>query len=270
MARSSSRLTLSLGTGVAVFGVLGGAVLYVARRRRRGILGITGVLEHHRIYWRERARQDGDLLYVALGDSAAQGIGASRPDRGYVGLLARRISRRTGRRVRVVNLSVSGATTSLLVEKQLPRLARLEPDVVTVAIGANDMAAFDPRGFERSVRAIVDALPDHAIMADLPHFYIVPAERRVRLAGPILRTIAADRGLTVAPLYDTMRRQGLWAVLTQFKDDYFHPNDIGYRVWASAFHEAIDARCAALTRRWSAAEASARRAGRRSTPESTP
>jgi acyl-CoA thioesterase-1 len=239
MPRSSSRLTLTLGAGVAFVGVLGGAVLYVARRRRRGILGITGVLEHHRTYWRERAKRDGDLLYVALGDSAAQGIGASRPDRGYVGLLARRISRRTGRRVRV-------------------------------AIGANDMAAFDPPAFERSLRAIVDALPDHAIVADVPHFYIVPAERRVRLAGPILRTIAADRGLTVAPLYDIMRRQGLWAVLTQFKDDYFHPNDIGYRVWASAFYEAIDARCAALMRRWSAAEASARRADRRSARGSTP
>jgi acyl-CoA thioesterase-1 len=270
MSDTSTRLALSLGAGFAVVGGLGGAVLYVARRRRRGILGITGVLEHHRIYWRERARQSGDLLYVALGDSAAQGIGASRPDRGYVGLLARRISRRTGRRVRVVNLSVSGATTSLLVEKQLPRLARLEPDVVTVAIGANDMAAFDPRNFERSVRAMVDALPAHAIVADLPHFYIVPAERRVRLANPILRTIAAARGLAVAPLYDTMRRQGLWAVLTQFKDDYFHPNDIGYRVWAAAFHEAVDARCAALMQRWSAAEASARRAARRSVRESTP
>lgn len=227
---------------------LGGTVLWVERRRRRGIRGVTGVLEEHRAYWRARARQPGDLLYVAVGDSAAQGVGASRPDRGYVGLLARRIARRTGRRVRVVNLSVSGATADLAVTRQLPRLAALAPDIVTVAIGANDMAALDEAAFERAQRTILDALPAHAIVADLPHFYVVPAERRVRTANAVLRALIDERGLRRAPLYDTMRRQGLWAVLTQFKDDYFHPNDIGYRVWASSFHDAVDARCDELTR----------------------
>ena len=91
------------------------------------------------------------MLYVAIGDSAAQGIGASRPDRSYVGVLADDIRNLTGRSLRVVNLSVSGATTELAVLDQLPRLAKLSPDLVTVAIGANDIASWDPAVFERNV-----------------------------------------------------------------------------------------------------------------------
>ena len=46
----------------------------------------------------------------------------------------------TGRSVRVVNLSVSGATVELAVRDQLPKFAKFRPDVVTVSIGANDIA----------------------------------------------------------------------------------------------------------------------------------
>src|SRR5215212_8776807 len=63
----------------------------------------------YQLQWKRRelrwaAARAGTLRYVALGDSLAQGIGASRPDRGYVGLLAERVERATGRRVEVVNL----------------------------------------------------------------------------------------------------------------------------------------------------------------------
>ena len=47
-------------------------------------------------YWSVPRGEAGGLLYVALGDSAAQGIGASHPDRGYVGLLADRLRAATG------------------------------------------------------------------------------------------------------------------------------------------------------------------------------
>ena len=57
--------------------------------------------------------EPGDLVYVALGDSAAQGIGASTSDNGYVGLVADRLRERTGNPVLGVNLSRSGATVHI-------------------------------------------------------------------------------------------------------------------------------------------------------------
>lgn len=204
-------------------------------------------------YWREVKKQPGELLYVAIGDSAAQGIGASRPDHSYVGVLARHIRTRLeasgdGRMLRVANLGISGATVPMAVELELPQLRRLEPDVVTVCIGANDIAAWDEVRFGRDIHALFGALPTHAIVADLPSFYFLPSEKKVLAANRILRAEAAARGLTVVPLHALTKRQGMWGVATQFAGDLFHPNDRGYRVWAKAFEAAVDERLAVVGR----------------------
>src|SRR4051812_35356027 len=73
-------------------------------------------------YWKQRASTAGELTYVVLGDSAAQGVGASDPDKGYVGLIAKRLAAKTGKSVRVVNLSVYGAGVDDVIRKQLPLL----------------------------------------------------------------------------------------------------------------------------------------------------
>ena len=77
--------------------------------------------------WARRAQQPGELLYVAIGDSAAQGVGARDLDASYVGLLAARCSGRPGRTVRVVNLSRYGARLADALDRQLPELAGAAP-----------------------------------------------------------------------------------------------------------------------------------------------
>ncbi|WP_244284160.1 SGNH/GDSL hydrolase family protein [Agromyces badenianii] len=202
---------------------------------------LNDTLPVHSKWWRDHAKLDGELLYVAIGDSAAQGIGASRPDRSYVGVLADEVREVTGRSVRVVNLSVSGATTTLAVRDQLPRFRGLRPDVVTVAIGANDIAEWNPAAFDRNIRSIFAELPAHAVVADLPCFHLPHNERKVAEANRMLRAAARDHGLVVAPLHEVTRRQGLRGILTQFARDMFHPNDHGYAVWADAFRPALTA-----------------------------
>jgi len=54
--------------------------------------------------------QDGPL-WVVLGDSTAQGLGAHSPDGGYVGQVLAELRRQTGLPWRVLNLSVSGSLT---------------------------------------------------------------------------------------------------------------------------------------------------------------
>ncbi|KQR54885.1 esterase [Leifsonia sp. Leaf336] len=193
----------------------------------------------HSAWWREHAHTEGEILYVAIGDSAAQGIGASVPRNSYVGIIADHIRAATGRSVRVVNLSVSGATVALAVADQLPRFAGYEPDLVTVSIGANDIADFDADRFREGIRGVLDAVPSDAVVADLPYFYFPANERKVAVANTILRDEAGERGLTVVPLHEAMRREGIRGAITQFAEDWFHPNDHGYRVWASAFLPAV-------------------------------
>ena len=235
-AALAAALTTAAGIGIA-------ALNYRSFRRRlteqAAILNET--LPVNSKFWRDHAKAKGVLLYVAIGDSAAQGIGASVPNRGYVGLLADHMRLVTGQTVRVINLSVSGATVELAVRDQLPRFEKLSPDVVTVAIGANDIAQWDAAVFTAGIRRLFEALPEHALVADLPCFHLPHNERKVAIANRLLRERAAAQGLTVVPLHAITKRQGLRSVLTQFANDMFHPNDRGYRVWAEAFLPSLTA-----------------------------
>ena len=214
----------------------------LSKRRTLAAAALNETLPVNSAWWRARAKADGELLYIALGDSAAQGIGASEPGRGYVGILAERIAHRSGLSVRTSNLSVSGATVAQAVDYQLPRLAKQRPDIVTVSIGANDIASWDVGAFEPMLATVLDALPPHSIVAELPYFYLPGNERRVAAANEIVRRLCGERGLTVAPLHATTKRPGILGALTLFAGDRFHPNDRGYELWASAFAPLVDQR----------------------------
>ena len=188
-------------------------------------------------YWSQPQGETGGLLYVALGDSAAQAVGASDPQHGYVSLLADRLRDSTGQPVEIVNLSKSGARIKDVLDTQLPALAALgrTPDVVTVAIGGNDVRAYDRATFAREADRLAAALPDGAYVADAPYFMHGRWERDAAQAAALLRDAAARHGLRPVALHEALRRQSWRAMFTQFAADWFHPNDRGHRVWADAF-----------------------------------
>jgi acyl-CoA thioesterase I len=268
----SARVSIVLAMkGRTLIGLLAGVFATIAIGiaggwgARRGVQGqraaaqrVVDMLPVHADWWRERRRHEGELSYLAIGDSAAQGVGATIPSRGYVGLLARRIRHRSRSTVRVVNLSVSGATTWGARKDQLPELANYAPDICTVSIGANDIADFDAVKFERNIRRIYEAVPSHTIVADLPCMFFRERERKVVIANEIVHRVADELGLTVAPLHEITRRVGLRRTFFNTYGDLFHPNDSGYEIWASAFEPLIDARVdtvAAIRRYLSAREA---------------
>ncbi|MFC4225316.1 SGNH/GDSL hydrolase family protein [Lysinibacter cavernae] len=221
-------------------------------RQRRGAALLNAAIPVNAKWWRDQRdlpSQPNELLYVAIGDSAAQGIGASKPRRGYVGRLLTDLRALQPRPVRIVNLSSSGARLREALAQQLPRLATLQPDIVTVAIGANDIAEFDARRFESEFRELCRQLPPHTIVADVPAFYFGAAERKVRQANRIVHLVSVEFGLRVVPLHRVTRRQtGTRYALNQVAADFFHPNDRGYAVWAKAFLPAIKQRLHALSR----------------------
>ena len=235
-----------VGVTLAATAAAGAGVRSFLRHRNAAAADLNALLPVHSAWWRARFDRGGALLYVAMGDSAAQGIGASSPARSYVGRLSAYIRRQGHTSLRVVNLSVSGSTTWLCRKDQLPKFEKYEPDVVTVAIGANDIVQFDPESFEKNIRVIYGALPSHAIVGDLPAMWIPDREKKLIEANRIVRRVADEFGLTVAPLYATTRKQGFFRTYRNSAGDLFHPNDRGYRVWASAFEPAVAARVARI------------------------
>lgn len=215
--------------------VISAVVLIAAMVWGVKLVQLNQSVEMYRAYWAKPRGNPGGLLYVALGDSAAQGIGASSPERGYVGLLAVRMREQTGRPVRVVNLSRSGAKIRDLVDTQLPQLRGLRPDVVTVAIGGNDVRTYDPARFTADAAELTAALPAGTFIADIPDFMHGRWGDRAAEAAGILAASADANRLRVVRLHHTQRDRGAKAMVTDFAADWFHPNDRGHRVWEDAF-----------------------------------
>lgn len=171
-------------------------------------------------------------LWVVLGDSTAQGIGAPSWEEGYVGQLRRALDDGSEQPWRVVNLSKSGARTDDVLDRQLPALAGMKADLVTCAIGANDIVRRVP-GLEERVRDVIARLPERAIIATLPQGL---GPERTEAVNRIIRAEAPAAGLLVA---DVWARTGPpWH--GKYAEDRFHPGALGYADWAAAFADVLD------------------------------
>lgn len=186
---------------------------------------------------------EGVLHYVALGDSAAQGVGGSTVGAGYVPRVAARLAEATGREVAVTNLSVSGAVSDDVVTKQLAQLAELPfaPDIVTMDIGANDVVfpGHDAETFSRSMRIILPALPEGSFVADVPWFMIPGFDGQSRAMAAKAVELIPMFGHHLVAIHETSRAVGHLRYLRYTARDFFHPNDRGYASWADAFWDAI-------------------------------
>jgi lysophospholipase L1-like esterase len=183
----------------------------------------------------EAALRGDEPLWVALGDSMTQGIGAADISGGWVSQLHARLTAE-GHPLRLVNLSVTGARAGDVVERQLPQLEALgvTPALVTVLIGANDM-------FPRSRRA--PAVAQYAALLDrLPagRTVVAPLPQRngpARAINALISQAAARGRIRVAEF----PQASLWSLFDTLAEDHFHPNERGYASIAAAFGRAVDA-----------------------------
>lgn len=247
--------TLGLTAGAAAAGGLifwRAAVHKLAKQRRPyrrawedAQLGISVDLD--RIGQLEAAKRP--LIYVALGDSAAQGIGATDVSEGYVARIARGLEEASGRKVLCVNLSVSGGTAITVLGNELAQLrgmgldgSVLTPDVITMDIGGNDvmMAQLEAKTFGGAVEKILANLPAKAYVANIPSYVIGRWDRRAALFSKHLDEAADKHGHTVIDLRTYSRSLPTWFYLfRRHSADLFHPNSAAYADWAGMFLERI-------------------------------
>ncbi len=193
-------------------------------------------VDQYSVYW-QNLSSSGEFVYVVLGDSAAQSIGASSPQKGYVGLLADQIEQKTGKQARIINLSVSGATVNDVTEKQLPQIANYKPDLITVEVGGNDVVRTDLSSFESDYRKLGESLPEGTFVATIPYFGgRIRKNNEAIKASDIIVNIAKENSLKVVDLQtETKQRDSLF----NYSADWFHSSDKGYEVWADTFWREI-------------------------------
>lgn len=185
----------------------------------------------------------GPIVYVALGDSTGAGVGAR--EGGYVARLFKRIEEQRPES-KLSNLCVSGATTADVVRGQLQRAVELNPDLVTVGIGINDIGhGLTLEQFSKNYEEILSTLKEKTraqiIVTNLPDVSSAPRipsvmrseyQRQIEQFSRRLEEIANRHGVTIFDVY-TITRDELPSHPEYFSADGFHPSDEGYEYWAT-------------------------------------
>ena len=205
------------------------------------LLKLRGTITSYAAYWQmQSSSKPRELVYVALGDSAAQGIGASTTDNSYVTILARKVSDRTNRPVRVINLSISGGKLQDVINDQLPLLAKTRADIVTVDIGANDITAGTPQPqmIKDYGRLIKDLRNYPVVFANIPDFMWGTQQRSTEEINKSIAIFCQRFGVREADLH-SLTKQRMWK-WNEFAPDGFHPSNRGHRTWAGSFQPEVD------------------------------
>jgi lysophospholipase L1-like esterase len=196
------------------------------------------------------------LLYVALGDSTVAGEGATSFDRSYPALLERRLQT-VYPNARLQNLGIGGAVVGDVLDLQLRRAINLDPQLVTLSIGPNDInAGYSAAEYESGLRAVFDALNSstEAVVVtnlipdmSLARRYFAHEKARISRAtmefNHALEQAARSYDVELVDLYAPSRALGS-GYQELLSADGFHPSDLGYDRWAEFMWFGIETRIA--------------------------
>jgi lysophospholipase L1-like esterase len=145
----------------------------------------------------------------------------------------------------VANLAVNGYTTADLIREELPPLAGLRPDIVSVLIGVNDVVqGVAADAYARNVVRILDEVlgivpPDRLVTVGIPDYTVTPAgadygeptQRRAAIveANGIMAALAAERGIAFVDIFDLSSRAASDRSLVA--SDGLHPSGAQYALW---------------------------------------
>jgi len=199
-------------------------------RFSKGVAKVDAQREPYATYWDEAnvdAMSEDGPLWLALGDSAVQGVGASSPDAGWVPKVLERLQVENPA-WRVINVSMTGARMTHVVDDQLPLIAShgLDPTLVTCMIGTNDFLGGSSAARIRSdAKGLFRQLPTGTYFGRGGG----PGQKRsAAFQQSIDAAVAAGSIRTFDPYRWPDRRDCL-------AEDRFHPNDRGCKHIAENF-----------------------------------
>lgn len=189
------------------------------------------------------------VRYVALGDSYTIGTSVAEAE-SWPAQLAARLD---GVDL-VANLGVNGYTSRDLIERELPELAGLEPQLVTVLIGVNDVVQGVPDAeYAANVGLILDGVLEHvaadaAVCIATPDYTLTPrgsqfgdpmeqSDRIVRV-NAILAEACRQRGIAFVPEIFEISH-GVTDDASLVAGDGLHPSGAQYRLWTDAIEPAV-------------------------------
>jgi lysophospholipase L1-like esterase len=189
------------------------------------------------------------VRYVALGDSFTIGTSVPEADR-----WPNQLSAGLPELELVGNLGVDGSTSADVIEVELPQLAGLHPQLVTLLIGVNDVVQGVPEPtYRRNVGLILDELvrevgEEHVLVVTTPDYTVTPAgadygdpatqSAAIRRYNAINTDLAGARSIAVVDIYDLSLRAATDRSLVA--DDGLHPSGVQYALWVERIATVIE------------------------------
>ncbi|MFI6096793.1 SGNH/GDSL hydrolase family protein [Lentzea sp. NPDC051213] len=183
--------------------------------------------------------------FVALGDSCAEGLDDLLPDGRYRGWADRVASVLDAPGFRYANLAVRGRRLDQMLVEQVPSASALEPDLVAVFCGSNDVMSGASgteiaRRVDAAVRAVTSFAPVVAVftLSDISHrmpfgWRLSP---RIEALNSAVRTAASRYG---AVLVDVAADEAVHDS-RYFGPDRLHLSSLGHRRLAGHLLSALD------------------------------
>ena len=158
--------------------------------------------------------------------------------------LAGLLTERTGVTCALTNLAADGAKVGVVLARQLPLVAGVRPDLVSLTVGMNDIRApaFTCEAFAAALDELLDGLaatgatvltvtlPDIASILPLEEGLVEIARDRMRQASAVIRDLTAARGWLCV---DAWARPDV-ADPALFSQDRLHPNAAGHQLMAAS------------------------------------
>lgn len=185
------------------------------------------------------------IRYVACGDSYTYGQDVETAESWPV--LLTDLLKEEGIKIELVeNIAVSGSTTKDVINNQLPKLERLNPDFITLLIGTNDrVQRVSDLVYRQNIREILSGLKKDfpaakLLLVTVPDFSQLPAaglfggskyiEKGLSTFNQILKEEASNFKIKVADIFSLSKK--LSSDRKMFSRDHLHPSGKQYAEWA--------------------------------------
>lgn len=194
-----------------------------------------------------------ELSYVALGDSLTSGVGAETFDKSYSYLVAQQIVK-PDQSITLTTESYPGYKAIDLINHNLDATVKLQPDIVTILIGGNDVHGFGPSAnefranYETLIRRIHTETKADIFAISIPYIgknsLIWPPYKNYYSArtitfNSIIKDLSTKYGIHYIDLYTPTLPYANASSHYYSKDD-FHPSPDGYALWAGVIARAIN------------------------------
>jgi len=171
----------------------------------------------------------GSPRIVCLGDSLTEGYSLS-PEQAWPALLEQSLRKRSWPDVQVVNAGVSGSTSASAVSRLTWQL-RTKPDVLVLALGANDgLRGIDPAETKKNLGAAIDLAKTNGITVLLAGMKLPPNYGNAFTASyeATFQSLASEKNVKLIPFL----LEGVAADPALNLSDGLHPNAAGYVIVA--------------------------------------